>query len=455
VRMSRVMAEVDRALEGQGRGVPPRALVVALSGGADSVALLDALVALAPRRGLRLVAAHLDHGLRPESGDDARFCEGLCRRLGVPFRIGHADVRARAERERRGLEDAARRERYLFLHRVLGQEDADAIATAHTRDDQAETLILRLLRGSGRVGLGAMSARRRGIVRPLLTLSRQDVFAHLEARGLSWREDPSNADPRHVRNRVRHELLPYLETRFNPRIKEALARTAGILADEARLMQGHTRRVLARACRTDGDGVVLLRTILVEAPRAVARLTIRAALEAAGGRRGVGAGHIERLLTLACDPASSGRSLALPGGRVAHVRFDEIRVAPRTNPVSAFDYSLPVPGRVELPAGLAVETSPDASGFGDGLRVAVPPDTPLSVRTRRPGDRVLWHGREIALKRFLLDRRIPAEERDGLPLLAAGSRILWFPGAALEARAGDRWIGLRLAPALQAAGTTP
>jgi tRNA(Ile)-lysidine synthase len=429
--------------------------VVALSGGADSVALLDALVALAPRRGLRLVAAHLDHGLRPESGDDARFCDGLCRRLGVPLQIGRADVRARAEHERRGLEDAARRERYLFLHRVLRQEDADAIATAHTRDDQAETLILRLIRGSGRVGLGAMSPRSRGIVRPLITVSRREVLTYLEERDLSWREDPTNADPRHLRNRVRHELLPYLETRFNPRIKETLARTAGILADEARLMQRLARRVLARACRQDGDGVLLLRTALVEAPPAVARLTIRAAFEAAGGRRGVGAAHIDRLLALACDPASSGRSLALPGGRVAHVRFDEIRVAPRTNPVSAFVYPLSVPGRVELPAGLAVETSPDASGFGDGLRVAVPVDTPLCVRTRLAGDRVLRHGREIAFKRFLLDRRIPAEERDSLPLLAAGSRILWFPGAVLEARAGDRWIGLRLAPALQVAGTTP
>jgi tRNA(Ile)-lysidine synthase len=281
------------------------------------------------------------------------------------------------------------------------------------------------------------------------------VLSYLAERDLSWCEDPTNADPRHLRNRVRHELLPYLETRFNPQIKETLARTAGILADESRLLLRRSRRLLGRVARRDGDGILLDRTLLAAAPTAVARLTIRAALEAAGGRRGVGAGHIERLLTLACDPASSGRSLALPGGRVAHVRFDEIRVAPRTNPVSAFDYSLPVPGRVELPAGLAVETSPDASGFGDGLRVAVPPDTPLSVRTRRPGDRVLWHGREIALKRFLLDRRIPAEERDGLPLLAAGSRILWFPGAALEARAGDRWIGLRLAPALQAAGTTP
>jgi tRNA(Ile)-lysidine synthase len=451
--MRPLVGAVDQALAGRGGGVP-RALVVALSGGADSVALLDALVSLRKRRGFELVAAHLDHGLRPESVDDARFCEELCQRLGVPIRIGHADVRARAMRERRGDEDAARRERYLFLRRVARETRADAIVTAHNRDDQAETLLLRLLRGSGRVGLGAISARRRGIVRPLLTVSRGEVLAYLQERGQTWREDPTNADPRHFRNRVRHELLPYLESRFNPRIKETLARTAGILADEARLMQRHARRVLARACRQDGDGVLLLRTALVEAPPAVARLTIRAALRAAGGGRGVGASHIDRLLALARDPNSSGRSLALPGNRVAHVRFDDIRVSPRTQSRSPFAHALPVPGRVELPAGLAVETSPDSSGFGEGLRVAVPPEAALVVRTRRRGDRVCWHGREKSLKRLLLERRIPAEERDALPVLAAGSRVLWFPGAILEGRAGDRWIGLRLAASVEAAGMT-
>jgi tRNA(Ile)-lysidine synthase len=156
VKIDPLVAAVDRALVAQGRRAPLRRLVVALSGGADSVALLHALVALRARRSLDLVAAHLDHGLRRESAEDARFCEDLCTRLGVTLRIDRADVRARAEREHRGLEDAARRERYIFLRRVLREDHADAIATAHTRDDQAETLVLRLVRGSGRVGLGAM-----------------------------------------------------------------------------------------------------------------------------------------------------------------------------------------------------------------------------------------------------------------------------------------------------------
>ena len=331
--------------------------MVALSGGADSVALLDALVALRARRGLRLVAAHLDHGLRPESADDARFCEELCARLGVSIRIGHADVRARAERERGGIEEAARRERYAFLRRVRREEGAFAIATAHNRDDQAETLLLRLLRGSGRVGLGAISARRRGIVRPLLTVSREEVLAHLEERGLSWREDPTNADPRYFRNRVRHELLPYLETRFNPRIKETLAQTATILADEACAPRAACPRAFwparaaARARRSCSPG-----SDLAAAPRAIARLAIRAGLAETGGLRGVRARHVERLLDLAA--LGTGLRAApspFPGdGSPASgsTRSGWARAQSRKRP---FAYPLRVPGRVELPGGLAVE----------------------------------------------------------------------------------------------------
>jgi tRNA(Ile)-lysidine synthase len=206
-----------------------------------------------------------------------------------------------------------------------------------------------------------------------------------------------------------------------------------------------------RASRRDGDTVVLLRRPLAEAPRAVARLALRAALAEAGGRRGVGARHLERLLALTTAKSSSGRALALPGRRVATVRFDEVRVGPRTEPKGPFAYPLGVPGRVQLPGGLAVAVEAEPAE-GEPLRIAVPADAPLELRTRRPGDRVYKHGREVSLKRFLMERRIPAEERGGLPLLAAGPRVLWFPGARLEGRTGDRWIGLRLFPSGSAEG---
>jgi tRNA(Ile)-lysidine synthase len=330
LKLPPLAAAVDRAL--REAHVPARGetLVVALSGGADSVALLDALALLRRPRGFRLVAAHLDHGLREGSAADAAFCARLCARLDVPLRQGRADVRARAAREGFGLEDAARRERYLFLRRVRREERAAAIAVAHTRDDQAETLLLRLLRGAGASGLAAMRARRGRLLRPLLAVSREQVLAHLRERSLEWQEDPSNADPAHLRNRVRHELLPYLESRFNPAAREVLARAASLLADEAAHLRSEAEAVLGATASQAAGGLVLRRSAIARAAVAVGRAALREALRRSGGLRGVRAVHVERLLGLARGPSPSGRVLALPGARVARFSRDEIRIERRS-----------------------------------------------------------------------------------------------------------------------------
>jgi tRNA(Ile)-lysidine synthase len=451
VRSRSLDVVVDKALMGLGLGTAGEALVVGLSGGADSVALTDALATLAARRGFRLVAAHLDHGLRPDSGDDVVFCTDLARRLGISIRTDRADVRGRARSDKAGLEDAARRERRAFLRSVRKAEGAAAIVLAHTRDDQAETLLLRLLRGAGSTGLAAMRPRAGDIVRPMLGVSRADVLAHLAERGLPWREDATNADPAFLRNRVRHELIPYLESRFNPRIRAGLAREAGLLADEDETLEAAALLLADTIVRSDDCGIVLFRAGLRAAPRALARRVVRQALARAGGLSDVSAAHVERLLDLAASERPSGRKLALPGGRTAHFRFDQVHIGPSTRPAGAFAYPLDVPGRVELPHGFALEvlaaagpSTAEAGGEGRTAVVAAPRDEPLLVRTRRPGDRISWHGREVSLKRFLIERRVPADERPGLPLLAAGSRVLWVPGQPVEGQAGDRWLGLRL-----------
>jgi tRNA(Ile)-lysidine synthase len=329
MRLPSLIVAVDRALRVAGTPVRGDTLVAAVSGGADSVALLDALASLRRRRGFRVVAAHLDHGLRPGSSDDAAFCAALCERLAVPLVRGTADVRARAGRERGGLEQAARRERYLFLRRVREEESAVAIALAHTLDDQAETLLLRLLRGSGATGLSGMRTRSADLLRPLLEVSRREVLEHLRERGLSWREDPSNADPAHRRNRVRHELLPYLEARFNPRARAVLARTAGLLADEAAHLRAEAEALLARDSRVEGSSIVLPRATLAEAPKALARAAVRQALARTGGLAQVGAGHVDRVLELARAKATPGCRVPLPGGREARLTREGIRLGKR------------------------------------------------------------------------------------------------------------------------------
>ena len=332
--MPRLVAAVDRALLSAGLPARGETLVVGLSGGADSVALTAALAALRRRRGLELVAAHLDHGLRPDSADDAAFCQALCATLGVTLRAGTACVRERARREKGGLEQAARRERYSFLQRVKQDEGAPWIAVAHTQDDQAETLLLRLLRGAGASGLAGMRLRSGDLLRPLLAVSRREVLEYLAERGLGWREDPSNADPAHVRNRVRHELLPYLEERFNPRVRAALARTADLLAEEALFVAGAAERALAEASSWEGEALVLDRQALAAAPLALARAALRLALLATGGLAGVDRGHVERLLQLATAAAPSGRRILLPGDREARFTHRTLRLEKRAEGVT-------------------------------------------------------------------------------------------------------------------------
>jgi tRNA(Ile)-lysidine synthase len=420
--------------------------VVALSGGPDSVALLDVMASLGRRAGFAVIAAHLDHALRPDSADDATFCRDLCAQLGAAFRTTRADVRARAVRDGGGLEEAARLERHAFLRRVKDEEGAVAIALAHTRDDQAETVLLRMLRGAGGLGLSAMRPRAGDLLRPMLALSRRDVLDHLAQRGLRWREDPTNADLKVARNRVRHELIPYLERHFNPALRDSLARTAAVLAEESDVLAAVAADAHKAGGHAEGGVYLLSRAALHAAPRAVARLSVRRALQEAGGLRGVGLKHVDAILDLAASAAPSGRRLPLPGGRQAVFHFDEVRIGPRAVAAQPFALPLSVPGSVHLPDGRSVVARAARGPVARRRRAAVVavPDAPLVVRTRRPGDRVRAGGRELSLKRFLMDRRVPAHERGALPLIAAGDRVLWIAGQLLDGAETDRRRYVRL-----------
>jgi tRNA(Ile)-lysidine synthase len=453
VRRTALTIAVDQALAAAARPRAGQTVVMGLSGGADSVALLDVLAALAARRGFRVVAAHLDHGLRPGSAADAAFCRELCARLGVALEVGAADVKGRARRDKGGTEEAARLERYAFLREVAQEHGASAIAVAHTQDDQAETFLLRLLRGAGSAGLGAMRAVNGDILRPMLEAGRKDVLAHLQARGLPHREDETNADLSFLRNRTRHELLPYLERRFNPKVRQALARAASVLSEEAGLLAEEGDSMLAALSERDGDDIVVVdRASLGSVTRAVARAAVRAALEQTGGLRGVGLDHVDRVLALAEPGKRSGKRVPLPGDREAVVDFGRLRIGPRRRPAEPFSIELMVPGTAEIPGGFSIEALADSGpaessgATADGATAVVAaPDGPLTVRTRQPGDRVRAKGREMSLKKFLTERQVPAAERAGLPLLASGHRVLWVPGQRIDADLdGPRYVRVRL-----------
>ena len=267
-------------------------VLVGVSAGPDSLALLHALHALAEPLGFSLLAVYVDHGLRPaETGAEWQLVMAAGERLDIPWRCGQVKTREYARRQGLSLEHAARDLRYAFFSEVAAATGARRIAVAHTADDQAEELLLRLLRGTARGGLSGMAPLARGrIIRPLLAVGKAEVLAYLEQRGISYAEDSSNRDLRFVRNRVRLELLPWLEERFNPNLRETLCRTALVLQEEEELLDSLTAGIYRQALAQPAPGVAaplvdgapaevaLALTVFNVQPRALQRRLLEKAL---------------------------------------------------------------------------------------------------------------------------------------------------------------------------------
>jgi tRNA(Ile)-lysidine synthetase-like protein len=312
-------AAVLAAQRSQGLFRAGETVLVALSGGPDSVALLALLVSLAPQLGLLLEVAHVDHRLRPDSSGDAEFAARLAAVRGLPFHL-EATVPAKGQS---GPEAAAREARYAALAAIARRAGLATVAVGHTADDQAETVLMNLLRGSGAAGLAGMRpvAAWPGpaggpdpdlrLVRPLLALRREDLRAYLEAEGLDWREDASNSDRRFLRNRVRHDLLPALEA-LNPRVVAALGRYAAGAAEDEEVLGLLVEAAWTAVVREAPRGLTLLRGPFAEQPPAVQRRLLRRAADClAGRRRELGWEAVERLRRLALDHRPD--RLDLPG----------------------------------------------------------------------------------------------------------------------------------------------
>jgi len=288
-------------------------LLAAVSGGCDSMALLDLLARYAPGRKMQLTVAHLDHGLRRGSRSDRIFVERAARALNLPFRSDRVetdDLRRRDE----SLEEAARRVRLDFLRRAAREAGCERIATGHTMDDQAETILMRLVRGAGATALTGMAVEGPGpFVRPLLGLTREELSSYLSRRGLEYREDPTNRDLRFDRNRVRLRVLPFLREHLNPRAARHLVKAAERLREDAVFLDAMAERRLLRIVQTDGTGRVTLEaSSLAGQPAPIAKRMARLILQRAGvDPRRVATRHVDSLLDLASG--GSGRSLDLPG----------------------------------------------------------------------------------------------------------------------------------------------
>jgi tRNA(Ile)-lysidine synthase len=431
---------------------------VAVSGGADSVALLRILLELRSELGCVLSVVHFNHRIRgKQSDEDAEFVASLAAAQGIQLHSDSADTPAVARERRLGLEAAGRQLRYDFFRRLIASGELDKVATAHTLDDQAETVLLRVLRGAWTRGLASIHPARQAdssesgsadgheIIRPLLALRRSDLVTYLNQLGQAWREDESNQDVSFARNKVRHELLPLLEREYNPQVASVLASTAEIARAEEQYWASEIARLLQTGLRENAFRV----DWLVTQPLAVQRRLIYAAAEKLGGN--LDFEHVERVLAALAETDSNvelpadmrvhvnGRELRFSGGRLSQQELS-------TNSVrnSNYEYRVSVPGEVVVPElgarikviSVASRTEkltsdpelPDYNASQLLSRRAV--GSELVIRNWRPGDRY-WPAHSRApekVKRLLQERRIRLPQRSLWPVAACGERIIWMRG---------------------------
>lgn len=453
--------KVKQALERAGYDRGEALLVVAVSGGPDSTALLHSLLNLTQVSGLKLHVAHLDHDFRGEEAEeDARFVSALAGRLGLPSTVEKADAVAyQKEMGLSSFEEAAREVRYGFLARTVANRSADAVALGHTSDDLAETVLMHLIRGSGIHGLRGMvelstwMGRRAGpaavLFRPFLGVTREETVAYCRNRGIAFREDSANLSPRFTRNRVRHELLPSL-ARYNPKIKEALVRLSQAAALEADYLEVELSEVWPSVARREGDWISLDVGHLMSLHPLMRRIVLRKAYqELVGDTRRLEEAHLKDMEGLIDSP--SGKVLSLPRGLRLHAVYGRLILGrgvgvPSPFPTLEGEHELLLPSSVEEKVtrvpGWVIRASRlshhpdlppqegeeldcftaclDAEAVGDVLR----------VRARLPGDRFqpLGMQEEKKLQDFFVDEKVPRSWRDGIPLVVSGRGMAWVVG---------------------------
>ena len=312
--MASLHQQVRRTIRRHGLWPAGSRLLIGLSGGSDSVALVLLLQELAEHDGFALVSlAHLNHRLRCTAARDEQFCRDFAARVGLPIVVESIDVGSYAQTQRLSVEDAARRLRYDFLHRVAQSSPADRIVVGHTRDDQAETFLLKLIRGAGLTGLGGIYPRRGIVVRPLLDVGRTDLRRYLESRGQSWMDDETNEDLANPRNRIRHRVLPELDLAARASAGSAIARAAAIGREDGQWLDELSGRRFDALIAHGNTGLEIDVSGLIAEPPPVRRRVVLAALRLAAPNREIGYDHVEAVLEVATGESAG---VDVPGARV-------------------------------------------------------------------------------------------------------------------------------------------
>jgi len=420
-------------------------VIVGVSGGPDSTVLLHLLYHLKDRYNLQLWAAHLNHSIRGEEAkEDERWIRLFARKLGISLICDTINVPLLAKGKKAGLEAIARQVRYNFLEHVATQVGADKIAVGHTASDQVETILMRLVRGSGADGLAGIPPMRERIIRPLIRAFRWEIEDYCRRHHITPRRDSSNKDTSFFRNRIRFELIPYLCNNYNPRVSEAIYRSAELLRVEKDFLDKFTNEVKGRVIKKESNTEIIVNArALSKLHLCLQRRIIRYFLkQLKGDLEGIEYSHIEQILNL--KEGEGTRLTHLPEGIKVWRQYDEFILRKGERESFVFFTYLNVPGRTEVPQlGMVLEArvlSEYPACFSKNPREAffdldkIP--GPLYVRPRREGDRFVPLGmkKEKKLKDFFIDLKVPRLERDKIPILLSKEKILWVIGYRIDDR---------------------
>ncbi|MDD5039378.1 MAG: tRNA lysidine(34) synthetase TilS [Dehalococcoidales bacterium] len=442
-----------------------RQLLVAVSGGPDSVCLLHILIKLSSELDMKLHIAHLNHRLRgAESDADAQYVSQLAHQLGIPATIGQYDVKAYQVQQRTSLEEAAREKRYTFLAEVARSIGTDRVAVGHTIDDNVETILLHLIRGTGTRGLRGLqpsslwqsSGNSLTVIRPLLNVSRQETVEYCQNHQFSPRIDATNLSLSPLRNRIRHQLLPLLRS-YNPRVSEALLRTARIASDNLDLLDIESAPLWGRVVQRQEDTIILNKKAFLELPRALQRHLLRAGIEELlRSLKDIETRHIEEIMNALTKPA--GKRLNLPGSLVFSVEYNRYLISLDPAALSPFpiltkEFTLKIPGKT-VSADWHVEASISSlakvvSGQDKGNNMKLKPTgnftahfdlekvgSKVIVRRRQTGDRFqpLGMSQPKKLGKFMIDAKIPRAWRERVPIVCSPEQVLWVVGWHIDNR---------------------
>lgn len=411
-------------------------VLVGLSGGPDSVCLLTVLHRIKDHFHLTIRAVYVDHNLRPgETPAEIAFCRDICGKMNVDFRVKSVDVKGYVKTYKLNKQEAARELRYKAFYEAAQETSADKIALAHNADDQAETIFMRLVRGTGPSGLTGIPAKRGALIRPLIEIERGEIEDFLESEHMRSVIDSSNLQTDYFRNRFRLMIMPELK-KMNPGLIQSVNRTVSILQEEERYLGIIVTKTLMKMISRKTERRIELFLSPMEAMDIVIlRRVLRRAVNETEGLKGIGFIHIEDIIRLIKD-GKSGDRLYLPKG-IRAIKDYSLLVITSEEPRQIASYELQVPGEVAIVgAGVVIKASyeEEAGDFGDGKTTVVldaaDMHVPLKIKPRKPGD---WFypygfGKRKKLQDFFVDEKVARDERDSIPLVLSGDDIVWVAG---------------------------